>query len=63
MSVAVCCRIFSPISGQLLDFDAEAKQMVDHEYNYTRDLQRAHACVHASRAALMFVVLRTDLRR
>ncbi len=39
----VRCRMFSPISGNLLDFDVDTKEMVDPEYGWRRDLQREYS--------------------
>jgi hypothetical protein len=39
------CRMFSPISGNLLDFDVSTKEMVDPQYGWRRDLERA--CLYA----------------
>ena len=39
----VRCRMFSPISGNLLDYDVDTKEMVDPEYGWRRDLQRKHS--------------------
>lgn len=39
----VRCRMFSPISGNLLDYDVDTKEMVDPEYGWRRDLQRKYS--------------------
>jgi hypothetical protein len=48
VAVSVRCRMFSPISGNYLDVDVDTKEMVDAEYGWRRDLQRACMCAGGS---------------